>query len=84
MEPLRTSLMTEISYPPFGYLMTIDSEPPDPEVVDITFFSECAYNQLRTISMDYPVYPTHTFFPADYRNIEKIIKDRREKGGLVP
>jgi hypothetical protein len=84
MEHLRTSLMTEISYPPFGYLMTIDSEPPDPGIVDITFFSTYAYDQLKTLSMHYPVFPTHTFFPGDYRSIDKIIKDNREKGGLVP
>ncbi len=84
MEPLGTSLMTEISYPPFGYLMTIDSDPPDPAIVDITFFSIYAYNQKKTLSMDSPVYPTHTIFPGDYRDIDKIIKDNREKGGLVP
>jgi hypothetical protein len=84
MQPLRISLMTEISYPPFGYLMTIDSEQPDPDVVDITYFSTYDYNQLKTLSMDYPVYPTYTLFPGDYRSIDKITKDYREKGGLVP
>jgi hypothetical protein len=84
MEHLGTRLMTEISYPPFGYLMTVDSQPPNAEVVDITFFSSCAYEQQRTLSMQYPVYLTHTFFPGDYRSIAEIARDNREKGGIVP
>lgn len=84
MKHRQTSYMTEISYPPFGYLMTINSLPPDPRIVDITFFSNHAYNEVRTLSMDYPIYPTHTFFPGDYRSLEKIARDLREKGGLVP
>ena len=84
MEYLKTNLMTEISYPPFGYLMTIDSEPPDQTIVDVTYFSTYTYQEKKTLSMNYPVYPTYTFFPGDYRSIDKIIKDSREKGGLVP
>ena len=84
MEHVRTSLMAEISYPPFGYLMAIDSERPDPGIVDITFFADCAYDQLRTLSMHYPVYATHTFFPGDYRSTARIVEDMREKGGIVP
>lgn len=84
MEHVRTSLMTEISYPPFGYLMTIDSEPPDTGVVDITFFASCEFNQLRTLSMRCPVCPTHTIFPGDYRSADRIVEDIRTKGGVVP
>jgi len=84
MEHLRTTFMTEISYPPFGYLMTIDSGPPDAPVADITFFASYGFDQLKTLSMHYPIYPTYTIFPGDYRSMDKITEDYREKGGLVP
>ncbi|MCJ7577853.1 MAG: hypothetical protein MUO91_05330 [candidate division Zixibacteria bacterium] len=39
-----TTLMSEITYPPFGYVMTIDSEPPDSRLFEITHFSTYDYN----------------------------------------
>lgn len=84
MAHYKTSYMTEISYPPFGYLMTFNSDPPDSEIVDITYFATYNYEEIKTLSMDYPVYPTHTFFPGDYRSADRILKESKEKGGIVP
>jgi hypothetical protein len=83
-EHKRTTVMTEVSYPPFGYLLLIDSEKPASDIVEITFFASYDFNERKTISMTYPVYPTHTIFPSDYRSVEKINRDIREKGGIVP
>ena len=84
MEHKRTSYLTEISYPPFGYLLTMDSKKPSPDIVDITHFADYGYYERKTFSMTYPVYATHTFFPSDYRSIERIQKDILEKGDIVP
>lgn len=83
-EHKRTTVMTEISYPPFGYLLLIDSEKPASHVVEITHFARYDFRERKTLSMTYPDYPTHTIFPSDYRSPEKISKDIQEKGGIVP
>jgi hypothetical protein len=83
-EHKRTTVMTEISYPPFGYLLLIDSEKPASDVVEITHFARYELYEKKTFSMRYPVYPTHTFFPSDYRSTERINRDIQEKGGIVP
>ncbi len=84
LENKKTSYMTEISYPPFGYLLTIESDKPSPDIVDITFFANYDFFERKTISMTYPVYATHTIFPSDYRSLEKIKRDVEQKGGIVP
>jgi hypothetical protein len=83
-EHKRTTVMTEISFPPFGYLLLIDSEKPASDIVEITFFTQYGIWERKTISMRYPVNPTHTIFPGDYRSVERIRKDIQEKGGIVP
>lgn len=73
--------MSEINYPPYGYVMTINSNPPDPKLVDITHFSRYDYNRFCTQAMRLPVLPTHLPLPGDYRSKEEIIKE--EKEGLI-
>ena len=70
----KPRLMSEITYPPFGYLMTIDSETPDMRLVEISHFSRHDYNEFRVMTMKFPVLPTHTFYPGDYRTKEEVIE----------
>ena len=84
LEHKRTSVMTELSYPPFGYHLSIDSYPPNGQLVEISRFAEYDYEEVKTLSMVLPVMPTHTFFPGDYRSSDQIRRDIVEKGGIVP
>lgn len=70
-------IMTEFSFPPFGYLLCIDSEPDDRRLIEISHFSRYIYGTKLTASMDYNVLPTHLYFPGDYRSryeIEKAVR----------
>jgi len=70
-------LLSEINYPPFGYVMTIDSEAPDRRLAEITHFSTYSYDELSIQYIKFPVLQTHLFYPGDYRSkdeIEKLIK----------
>lgn len=71
-------VFSELSYFPFGYIMTFNSRPPDPRLLDITHFAQYGYNEfaIKTISM--PALPAHTWFPADFRTREEIMKQSRE------
>ena len=65
-------LISEISYPPYGYVMTINSDPPDPRLFEITHFAMYDYYQEAEIALDLPLLPVHTPFPGDYRTKEEI------------
>lgn len=64
------SMFSEITFPPFGYVMVMgNTEPPDPSLVDITYFSRFRYNAVREITLQLPTMPTHLRMPGDYRKI---------------
>jgi hypothetical protein len=68
------TLMSEITYPPFGYLMTIDSKPPDRRLFEITHFSRYDYNEFKIMTLKLPVLPTHLACPGDYRTKDEILE----------
>lgn len=71
----KITILSEISYPPFGYLMLLDSEPPDKRLIEITHFSRFDYSDFRMMQLKLPVLPTHTVFPGDYREIKQILNE---------
>ena len=66
------SLFSEIAFPPFGYVMAIDSAPHDDRLVEISFFSHCRYNDWKDISLRLPIFPIYTYLPGDYRDREAV------------
>lgn len=79
----KPRLMSEITFPPFGYLMTINSEPPDNRLFEISHFARHDYSEMRVMTMKLPVLPTHTAYPGDYRTKEEIYEQaRRSHSGL--
>lgn len=76
-------LISEFSYPPYGYVMTIHSESPDPRLFEISHFAQFEYYESAELALDLPVLPVHTPFPGDYRTKEEInaqIRESRELG----
>ncbi|MBU0582085.1 MAG: hypothetical protein KKB66_01790 [Alphaproteobacteria bacterium] len=63
----RSHVFAEISFPPFGYLMTFNSEPPEKGLTDITFFTHEHWRHYREIHLPLPLREVHTYFPGDYR-----------------
>ena len=71
-------LISEITFPPYGYVFCIGSGPPDDRLVEITHFSGFNYESMRTIFLDLPVLPTHLpWLPGDYRTEKEL----RESAG---
>ncbi|MES2332106.1 MAG: hypothetical protein V4539_21030 [Bacteroidota bacterium] len=74
----QTQLL-ELSFPPIGLVMTIDSPCPDSRLTDITHFSKYNYNDWIDHFQKFETLPTHLpFSPADYRSkteIEATIKE---------
>lgn len=69
--------MTEITYPPYGYLLAFDCPPPDDRLFEITHFARFDYGQFDVMELRLPVLPTHTSFPGDYRTKDQIFRDAR-------
>ncbi len=68
-------VMSEISFSPVGYVMTINSNPPDSRLFEITHFSKYGYNEFDTIFLKLHRLPIHLYFPGDYRSKDEIMRD---------
>jgi len=67
---------SEIVFPPFGYVMSFGSGPPDPRLSEITHFSRYSYSDCVEMELGIPVLPTHLAYPGDYRTKHEIESDR--------
>lgn len=67
--------LTEITFPPFGFVLSIDSGPPDPRLTDITHFANFSYNDWTDHYQRFITLPTFLpNSPGDYRSKEEITK----------
>jgi hypothetical protein len=70
-------VFSEISFPPFGYILAVDSPPIDSGLADITFFTESNATDWRDLHLRLPVRSVNSHFPGDFRardEWEKITK----------
>jgi len=66
-------VLSEFSFAPYGYVLCLDSIPPDNRLFEITHFSRYGYNELASIALEMKVLPTFLALPGDYRTKEEII-----------
>jgi hypothetical protein len=71
----KIRILSEIAFPPMGYVMAFDSEPADNRLVDISFFAKYHYTDWKHISLRLPVLSVYTYFPGDYRNREQVLRE---------
>jgi hypothetical protein len=71
-------IFSEVAFPPLGYLMTINSKPPDDELFDITFFSESSFMDYREVSLKIPFKDVFTGIPGDYRNQDEFNNNMKD------
>lgn len=68
-------VLSELSAPPFGYVLEIDPKIKE-EYCDIAFFvNEFHYDQKVDLPLKIPIYECNTYFPADYRTKQEVIND---------
>jgi hypothetical protein len=63
------SVFSEIAFPPFVYVMTYGSQPPDKRLHEISYFSSYTFNTPMIMQIRLPVLPVESAFPGDYRKI---------------
>ena len=69
----RNSTFSEITWPPFGFVMTLDN-PPEASMHEITGWGDFRYNDFRSWHLKIPVFPVFSFLPGDYRDKDEIDK----------
>ena len=77
-------VLSEIAFPPMGYVLLLDSAPPDERLVDISFFADYRYNDWKEFSFRLPVLPIYTAYPGDYRSRDQVLRDAAEARGGRP
>lgn len=75
----ETHVFSEVTFPPFGFILTMNSTPPRRDLLDITSFSKIGYQDVRYgIALRMPRLPIHTGFPGDYRTFGETMRDFHE------
>lgn len=69
----RAEIFSELTFPPFGYVLCLDSPPPDKRLVDITYFTRFSYNEWDIVYLKIDRLPTYMTFPGDYRTKREIL-----------
>lgn len=72
LETKRITKSTEIAFPPYGFVLTIDSEIDNHKLLDITYFKDIIQETDLDISIN--KLETATQIPLDYRTIEEVKK----------
>jgi hypothetical protein len=68
----QTTTGIEFSFPPFGYMLTLDSVPEDKRLFEITPFARYRYGEMDYIQLSLAVLPTHGPMLGDYRSFKKF------------
>jgi hypothetical protein len=64
-------MFAEIAFPPFGYILTVESRPNDRALTDITFFAQSGYQEFRSLHLPLPTRAVNSYFPGDFRTAEE-------------
>lgn len=59
-------IFAEVAFPPFAYVLSLSSPPPDSRLVDISHFGEYAYNDRKDVPLRLPLLPVETALPGSY------------------
>jgi hypothetical protein len=73
----KYGLVNEITFPPFGFVLSINSKYSFP-LTEITHFKNIDYDYRDEVSFELINHPTHLPFPIDYRTQEEIDETVRE------
>lgn len=66
--PSGASVYAEIAFPPFGYVLCLNSPPPDRRLVDISDMARSSLDERRTLSLHLPGLEVNSVLPADFRS----------------
>lgn len=69
-------VLSEISFPPLGYVLALSGSPPDRRLFDISGFANYLFTDFRQVSLRLPALPVFTYFPGDFRDERTVLAQR--------
>jgi len=77
-----TYIFSEITFPPFGYVMFLGCGPHDDRLYDISFFDEFGYHEKKSLDIRLPGLPVVSPYPGDYRTPKELQETIKENLAL--
>lgn len=77
----HSRVFAEVTFPPFAFVLTMNSAPPDTRLVDLTYFAQAGYNDWRQQFLELRVLPTWSHLPGDYRGPDELRHTVEANGG---
>ena len=74
------STFSEFCYPPFGYVICAESEPPHESMRNIDDLFRYGFGERAEVSLELPILPVESYLPGDYRTAEQIDDHLRRQG----
>jgi hypothetical protein len=72
--------MSEITHPPLGWVMTLNSESPDERLSELTNCGDVPYNVNATVQALMHRLSTYmAMFPGDYRTLDELTEEERQQ-----
>lgn len=68
----RHRTLSEVAFPPLGYVLAFDSEKPDSRLVDISYFAKFRYNDMYSVELRLPMLSVDSPYPTDYRPLQEL------------
>jgi hypothetical protein len=68
----ETRTFAEISFPPFGFVLSVESPVVDERLVGITHFAGFRYQDFAVAHLKFPALPVCSPYPGDFRSLEQI------------
>jgi hypothetical protein len=65
----------ELTYPPYGYILTFGDDAPHDDMFEITHFARFPYEHFEVMELRLPVLPTHGPMPGDYRDLSRFLRE---------
>jgi len=75
-------IFSEITFPPFGYVMFLGCGPHDDRLYDISFFDEFGYHEKKSLDIRLPGLPVVSPYPGDYRTPKELQETIKENVAL--
>lgn len=67
-----TRVLSEIAFPPLGYILQIDGQPLLSNFQEMHSFAQYNFADRRILYLRFPVLPVVSWLPGDFRSIEEI------------
>ena len=75
-------VFSEITFPPFGYVMFLGCGPHDDRLYDISFFDKFGYHEKKRLDILLPGLPVVSLYPGDYRTPKELQDTLKENLAL--